>query len=108
MEGIKFPNDRIEILIKKYSEKYTKIRKVLSNSSFSFPHITDVEWRLDYFVKSDTLEKMNRPVYFLKLKTRENGGKNKDIEFACTLEQLQDLVNKLKDAEHSLSRINLS
>lgn len=46
-------------------------------------------------------------MYTIALKTKENG-ESKDITFACTLEQLQDLVTKLQDATHSINRIDVT
>jgi len=51
------------------------------------------------------LEKINKAQYFISLKCEENDGQNKNIEFSATLEELQDLVNKLKDASKSFQTI---
>lgn len=80
---------------------------MLSETSSSFPHLVDVSWRLDYFIKKDTISRLNKPVYTIALKTKQEG-KTKDITFTCTLEQLQDLVNKLQDSTHSINRIDLT
>lgn len=67
----------------------------------------DVDWRLDYFLKTDSLSKINKPLYSITLKTKDHG-EQKDITFTCTIEQLQDLVNKLQDASQSINRIDLT
>ena len=51
---------------------YPVIRIFLSNSSFSFPHVVDVKWRLDNHLKEDNLEKINEPVYLIDLKIEVN------------------------------------
>uniref|UniRef100_A0A6B2LK83 COMM domain-containing protein 3 n=1 Tax=Arcella intermedia TaxID=1963864 RepID=A0A6B2LK83_9EUKA len=83
------------------------IRRQLASTSFHFPHIVDVEWRVDHTVKSDTLEKIGGPTFFVKLKVREKG-LLKTVEFTANFEQMQDLVRKLKDATVSLERLDLS
>lgn len=85
-----------------------------NGEGFTFPHIVDVDWRLDYFIRSSNMEKVNTPVYLLSLKTKttrelstessENGRNNENINFTCTQEQLQDLLFKLKDAVKQVER----
>ncbi|KAK2562106.1 COMM domain-containing protein 3 [Acropora cervicornis] len=71
----------------------------------SFPHIVDVDWRLDYYIKNNQMEKVNKPMYLITLKTEESGKpQGKDVQFSCSMEQLQDLVGKLKDACKSIER----
>lgn len=109
MEVHKLPQERIDLICQRYTETFNALRANLSQSQFQFPHIVDVQWRLDYFIKSNAVEKIHQPVYLIKLKTKQSpGGENKEIEFSCTLEQMQDLVAKLKDAEHTLERQDFS
>eukprot|EP01133_Synstelium_polycarpum_P010860 gene10860-12650_t len=83
------------------------IRKTLSITNFHFPHVIDVNWRLDYFMKSNSMEKINTPVYLVNLTTEKEEGEKGHIEFACTLDQLQDLVFKLRDAQKQIERSSL-
>eukprot|EP01120_Amphizonella_sp_Union-15-10_P016950 TRINITY_DN9242_c1_g1_i1.p1 TRINITY_DN9242_c1_g1~~TRINITY_DN9242_c1_g1_i1.p1 ORF type:complete len:193 (-),score=39.41 TRINITY_DN9242_c1_g1_i1:123-701(-) len=99
------PKDKLSIFTTAYKNKLPELRNRLSGLTFAFPHITDVRWRLDYMVKSDTLERANSAVYFIRLKTIANEGKVEHVEFSCTLEQLEDLVTKLEDAGQSLERV---
>ena len=74
-----------------------------------------MNWRLDYFIKSQSIEKENKPIFFLQVQT-ENAGpiplanadhteqKNK-VEFACSPWELLDLVGKLRDAAKQFERI---
>jgi hypothetical protein len=59
------------------------------------------------------MEKANTPVYFISVHTAENQSTadvsedKKDsskIEFGCSIEQLQDMVTKLKDAVKQVER----
>eukprot|EP01121_Diplochlamys_sp_Union-15-3_P010808 TRINITY_DN3073_c0_g1_i2.p1 TRINITY_DN3073_c0_g1~~TRINITY_DN3073_c0_g1_i2.p1 ORF type:complete len:223 (+),score=37.79 TRINITY_DN3073_c0_g1_i2:92-670(+) len=97
--------EKVKLLTKRYTEYAPKIRNILSTTTFNFPHIVDTKWRLDYLVKSDTLERVNAPIYFIKLKTITNEGKVNFVEFTCTMEQLEDLLVKIEDAEASLERV---
>lgn len=110
MEEVKFEKGRIQQITKIYSEVKANVRSVLNTTTFTFPHIVDVDWRLDYYIKSNTVEKVNSPTYFISLKTNQphKPGQPDDaegkVEFTCTMEQLQDLVTKLKDATKQVER----
>lgn len=71
----------------------------------SLPHITDVSWRLEYQIKTNQLDKMYRPAYLVTLNVENTDSRSHpEISFSCNMEQLQDLVGKLKDASKSLER----
>mmetsp|Transcript_573 Transcript_573/g.571 ORF Transcript_573/g.571 Transcript_573/m.571 type:complete len:212 (-) Transcript_573:302-937(-) len=68
--------------------------------------IVDIDWRLDYKVRSLSLGKTNEVVYCVSLKTIDcNNQPGKDIEFKCSLQQLEDLVQKLLDAKKQVERV---
>ncbi|XP_041478753.1 COMM domain-containing protein 3-like [Lytechinus variegatus] len=104
LEDSKFSQDRIDIFIKCFQEKKQVIRSMLSNIGHTPPHIVDVDWRLDYYLKNKHIDKINQPTYQISLKTEQGHRGTKDVQFSCSLEQLQDLVGKLKDATKSLEK----
>jgi len=108
LEENKVDQNRIVTITQLYSQMKTSIRNYLSSSSFHLPRIVDVDWRLDYFMKSNSLEKVNAPVYFISLQTKETQNESEEesvpVNFSCTHEQLQDLVTKLKDATKQVER----
>lgn len=67
---------------------------MLNRKGFGYPNLVDVEWRLDYVFKTRDIQQINTPLYTLKLKL--NTGE--ECMFTCTIEQLQDLHQKLLDA----------
>lgn len=99
LEECKCGADRILFVENTYKEYKNHLRLLLSNTGTSLPHIVDVDWKLDYLIKSSQSEKVGKPVYSISLKT-EQGNEDglKNVNFTCTMEQLQDLVGKLKDA----------
>ncbi|XP_038829025.1 COMM domain-containing protein 3 isoform X1 [Salvelinus namaycush] len=70
------------------------------------PHINDVSWRLEYLIKNGHVHKVNEPSYLISLNVENtnNGGSTEEVNFSCTMEQLQDLVGKMKDATKSLEK----
>ena len=89
-----------------YEERVEEIRLVLAGTTFHFPHIVDVDWRLDYHVKSTQLSKVNKPVWLINLKTFPNDSTSlQDVNFTCNLQDIQDLLIRLKDAIKQVERI---
>jgi len=106
LEEHKLPTNRVDLLLARYNEAKPHIRKSLAQTNFHHPHLVDVDWRLDYLIKSNSVERINTPIYRVALKLEENEGKVGRIEFACSLEQLQDLVFKLRDATKQIERVS--
>ncbi|XP_076652855.1 COMM domain-containing protein 3 isoform X2 [Halictus rubicundus] len=86
---------------KKLCEAYISNKKTiqsrLESISSNLPHIVDVDWHLDYRVKLDTCNSLGVPLYHVQLSTKEHERIN-HVTFSCTIQQLQELVFKLKDA----------
>ena len=73
-------------------------------SSVRRPRVVDVEWRLDYYLKSSAVEHVNVPVYFVKLTTVDADGRPGAVQFTCSIEELQDLIASLRDAAKQTER----
>ena len=65
-------------------------------------------------MKSQSIEKENKPVYLLRFDTKTPGktplnanqsNNNESVEFACNGWELLDLVQKLKDAAKQFDRV---
>jgi len=103
LEECKFLPDRISQITTVYEKSKPLIRSMLSQIGTTPPHIVDVSWRLDYSMKSNVISRGSQPVYLINLKTQQ-ADDSKDIQLSCSLDQLQDLVGKLRDACKSLER----
>jgi len=73
-------------------------------TGISAPQLVDVDWRLDYHVRSKLGGKENKPIYFLVLKVREHG-LIRDIQMVASLEDIQDLAGKVKEALKQVDRV---
>ncbi|CAL8320609.1 unnamed protein product [Boreogadus saida] len=106
LEDLTFDAERIEIFWKSYQNNKEELEGVLTSIGSQLPHINDVSWRLQYHMKNGHVHKVNEPFYLLSLNVENSGleGSAKDINFSCTVEQLQDLVGKMKDAAKSLEK----
>ncbi|KAJ3611557.1 hypothetical protein NHX12_021572 [Muraenolepis orangiensis] len=106
LEDLTFDAERIEIFSKSYQKHKEELEGVLANIGTQPPHINDASWRLQYHMKNGHVHKVNEPFYLLSLNVENAGleGSAQDINFNCTVEQLQDLVGKMKDAAKSLEK----
>uniref|UniRef100_A0A8D0LB22 COMM domain-containing protein 3 n=1 Tax=Sphenodon punctatus TaxID=8508 RepID=A0A8D0LB22_SPHPU len=84
LEDCKFDRERIEQFCTEYQKNKDTLEIILGSIGRCPLYITDVSWRLEYQIKNND--------------TRSYP----DISFSCTMEQLQDLVGKLKDASKQL------
>mmetsp|Transcript_19246 Transcript_19246/g.31603 ORF Transcript_19246/g.31603 Transcript_19246/m.31603 type:complete len:195 (-) Transcript_19246:567-1151(-) len=84
------------------ADKVVQHNKLLSSDIIPFSEIKDVEWRLDYNIRTSGACTAPAPIYLVKLKTEKNA---KDLTFTCTLQQLQDFVGKLADAKRQVEKL---
>ncbi|XP_040921538.1 COMM domain-containing protein 3 [Toxotes jaculatrix] len=103
LEELTFSAERTETFYSTYQKHKKEVGRLLESIGRRPPQINDVSWRLQYHMKNGQVDKVNEPFYLLSLNT-ENEGSSEDISFTCTMEQLQDLVGKLKDAAKSVEK----
>jgi hypothetical protein len=86
-------------------------------SGISFPQIIGIDWRIDYSIRSKSTGKDNIPMFYVSLKVLETNnhnscgsGSNEDhkvnnINFIASLEEMHDLLSKVRDAVKQVERI---
>ncbi|XP_061485211.1 COMM domain-containing protein 3-like [Rhineura floridana] len=105
LEDCKFDKERIEQFCTEYQKNKDTLEILLGSIGRCPLHITDVCWHLEYQIKTNQLHKNYHPAYLMTLNVENNDSRSHlDINFSCSMEQLQDLVGKLKDAAKSLER----
>ncbi|KAM8810488.1 COMM domain-containing protein 3 [Eudromia elegans] len=105
LEDCKLDRERIEEFCTEYQKNKDALEILLGSIGRSPLHITDVSWRLEYQIKTNQLHKTYQPSYLVSLNVEKSDSESHpDVCFSCTMEQLQDLVGKLKDAAKSLER----
>ncbi|XP_050446116.1 COMM domain-containing protein 3-like isoform X2 [Cataglyphis hispanica] len=95
---------RIEKLCSTYVNNKQDIQTQLELTGDSISHIVDVDWRLHHCVKISTCT-TDMPIYNIRVSTRKYN-EIKYVTFTCTIQQLQDLVYKLKDAVRHIEKIS--
>jgi len=74
----------------------------------SFPHITDVQWRIVCDVKTSSCNSSSGELGFqinLGRYRQDIGERETIVEFLCNTEELQSLINKLKEVERHCEKI---
>lgn len=91
--------ERLSIFTELFNQAKSQIRTQLSRTSSSrFPTIVEVQWRLDHHVQNNRVEGVRAPTYFISLTVQDPDGQLREVEFGASLEELQDLFAKCKDA----------
>uniref|UniRef100_A0A4W6FNA1 COMM domain-containing protein 3 n=1 Tax=Lates calcarifer TaxID=8187 RepID=A0A4W6FNA1_LATCA len=115
LEELTFSAERVEIFYSAYEKHKKELERLLASIGRRRPHVNDVSWRLQYhmkvirtsfgvflfhnmsgkqrikmcfFCQNSQVDKVNEPFYLISLNT-ENEGSSEDINFTCTMEQLQ-------------------
>lgn len=93
-------SDRVKYICEKFEGQKQNIRSVLDQKSFQYPALLDIDWRLDYIMKTNELQKTNENLYSLNMKMSDGSMKI----FTCTLAELQELHEKLTGATKQVER----
>lgn len=105
LQSIRVTGSRAQKLCEAFAEHKASVQSKLERIGDGLPHIVDADWQLDYCVKTDTENSVGLPVYHVWLSTKKYG-ELKHLTFSCTVQQLQDLVYKLKDAVRHVEKIS--
>ena len=85
------------------------IRELLLKTTFHFQKVLDVQWRVDHSVRTKYQDQIGEPSFLISIITAGGegapDGQRQEVKFACSKEELQDLVAKLKDACTQVDRI---
>ncbi|KAK7479323.1 hypothetical protein BaRGS_00029401 [Batillaria attramentaria] len=95
LEECKFSPERIKGFNDIFTVQKPSMQILLGSIGNSRPHI-----------RANHMERINEAVYLISLKTEVPGQDElQEVQFTCSLEQLQDLVGKLKDATKCLEKL---
>lgn len=99
-----FGPKQAELLGGAYAKHRDALRVLLGRSTFHFPHIVDLEWRMDYHIKSANVERVDEFEWLVTLKTIDKGAM-RDVTFSANREEMQELLSKMKDALSAAERL---
>lgn len=98
----------IEELIKVYDINNLELRIKNMMVGHSLPHLTNIEWKLTCDIKSSQTNfnsgELNYNIHLGRF-NEKTGEREIIAEFVCNVEELQSLINKLKDIERHCVKI---
>uniref|UniRef100_A0A1A9WIE5 COMM domain-containing protein 3 n=1 Tax=Glossina brevipalpis TaxID=37001 RepID=A0A1A9WIE5_9MUSC len=98
----------IEELVRTYEEHRQDFVMRQLNLGHYLPNITDVQWRIMADVKSSTSSQSSGEVGFhinLGYYHPHSGDRESVVDFICNTEEVQLLINKLKDVERQYEKL---
>jgi len=96
---------RIEMLCNTYINNKQDIQTQLELTGNSLPHVVDLDWRLYHCVKISICRSTNIPICNIQMTARKCN-QVKHVTFTCTIQQLQELVYKLKDIVRHIEKMS--
>lgn len=105
LEAYNLSPSRLEELVIIYANCVEKIQQNLRLFNHCLPHVVDVKWRLDCCVKSNSSGGPGYLLYFVQFVCQSPDKSSSTIDFVCTVEQLREMVEKLKDANRKVEKI---
>lgn len=104
LEDLSWPAERINEVTQEIQSKWQLIQSHLASLGTYPPHIVDVDWKLNYRVRSSDGEEGGGAMYLVTLHTEESGGKRGKVTFSCSLAQLTHLVTRLRQATRCIQK----
>ncbi|XP_068201988.1 COMM domain-containing protein 3 isoform X1 [Palaemon carinicauda] len=104
LEDLNWSTDRIKRAVENLDLCRPVIRSKLASIGTYPPHIIDVDWKLDYRVRSSTGEEGGGAMYLITLYTEEADGQQGKVTFSCSLSQLTHLVTRLRQASRCIQK----
>ncbi|ALC48925.1 CG12106 [Drosophila busckii] len=108
LESLGLHGAAIDELTRVYEDNHKDLVMRQLQLGHSFPHITDVQWRIVCDAKSSTADcSSGEPHFIINLgQQRSSSGERQTIvEFICNAEELHSLINRLKDIERHCRQV---
>ncbi|SPP88567.1 COMM domain-containing protein 3 [Drosophila guanche] len=102
LEALALHSSAVDELTRVYEDNRKDLVLRQLQVGHNFPHITDVQWRIACDVKSSTSDSSTGVAQFcinLGRFKQSSGERITIVEFVCNAEELQSLINRLKEIE---------
>lgn len=106
-DDLNFGNkSRQDRLINQYNQHRSTIQLYLKQQSIEYDRLLNLNWRLDLQLKTNYTDKLLQPIYILDWTKRNQYTTTiEQLQFSCSQENLQELLDKLKDAQSVLHQM---
>ena len=87
-----------------YAQHFDTLVAHMEVTGIAAPTIVDIDWRLDYSLRSKHAGRECLPMFFLSLRVKDRG-LLRDIEMIASQEDLQDMLAGVRDAVKQVDRV---
>jgi len=108
LNGAEIAEAQCTAIVDSYQKHKADLRGTLLRIGWHPPHVLTADWKLFHSVKGSSQGIIAQPSYLISLKLQECDSTKtdtKDLVFSCTVEQLQDLVWKLREATKAAQKL---
>lgn len=108
LERCEIQSTVLEELVCTYEDHRKELTMRQLQIGSDFPHITDVQWRIMADVRSSTSDCSSGEMSFhvnLGRYNETDGERETVVEFVCSTEEMQLLINKLKEIERHCEKV---
>jgi hypothetical protein len=95
--GTNTSNGNLKTIVDTYKAHRETMIAHMEATGIAAPSLVDIQWRLDYSVRSKHGGRENVPMYFVTLRVKDRGIV-RDIEMIASLEELQDMHSRTREA----------
>jgi len=92
------------VLIELYTQHFDTLVAHMEVTGIAAPTIVDIDWRLDYSIRSKHAGRECLPMFFLSLRVKDRG-LLRDIEMIASQEDIQDMLAGVRDAVKQVDRV---
>ena len=87
-----------------YTQHFDTLAAHMEVTGIAAPAVVDIDWRLDYSIRSKHAGRECLPMFFLSLRVKDRG-LLRDIEMIASQEDVQDLLAGVRDAVKQVDRV---
>ena len=92
------------VLSELYTQHFDTLVAHMEVTGIAAPSIVDIDWRLDYSIRSKHAGRELQPMFFLSLRVKDRG-LLRDVEMIASQEDVQDLLAGVRDAVKQVDRV---
>lgn len=75
------------------------------HAGLGLDRIVDLDWRLDYHIRSSASGMAHQPVFIVSAKLKDAQGRVRTQQFTCNTVQMEELLARVQDAAKQVDRV---
>lgn len=87
------------------AEHHVALRGAVGHVGCSLDRVIDLDWRLDYHIRSSDSGAAHQPLYIVSVKMQSHDGSVRSKQFTCNIVQMEELLLRVQDAARQVERV---